>query len=160
MSIFRIGQGYDVHAFAPNRQLWLGGVLFEHPMGLMGHSDADVLLHAVCDALLGTCALRDIGYHFPNTDERWRGADSKLLLRESYRLVQLQGYTLVNLDCTVVAEAPMINPRIADMQASISAALGSAPGQVSIKATTNERLGFVGRAEGIAALAVVLVSKT
>lgn len=154
---FRTGFGYDVHAFAPERRCVLGGVEIPHHQGLLGHSDADVLLHALADALLGTCALRDIGYHFPNTDERWKGADSLLLLAESYRLVQTQGYTLANADCTVVAEAPKINPHVPAMQQRIAQALGVLPGQISIKATTNEQMGFVGRGEGIAAMATVLV---
>ncbi len=139
----------------------LGGVEFAHPVGLLGHSDADVLLHAVCDALLGAAALGDIGHHFPNTDARWQGADSRELLRASYALVQEQGWALGNLDCTVVAEAPKINPRIADMQAAMAAVLpGVRAGQLSIKATTNEGMGFVGRGEGIAAFAVcVLVQR-
>ena len=136
----------------------LGGVEFDHPLGLLGHSDADVLLHAVCDALLGAAALRDIGHHFPNTDERWRGADSKELLRASYALVQAQGWTLGNLDCTVVAEAPKINPRIGEMQAAMAGVMpGVRVGQLSIKATTNEGIGFVGRGEGIAAYAVCVL---
>lgn len=136
----------------------LGGVEFDHPVGLLGHSDADVLLHAVCDALLGAAALRDIGHHFPNSDERWRGADSKELLRASYALVQAHGWTLGNLDCTVVAEAPKVNPRIAEMQAAMASVMpGVRAGQLSIKATTNEGMGFVGRGEGIAAYAVCVL---
>jgi 2-C-methyl-D-erythritol 2,4-cyclodiphosphate synthase len=154
----RIGFGYDVHRFAEGRRLFLGGVEFIHPVGLLGHSDADVLLHAVCDALLGAAALRDIGHHFPNTDARWEGADSKELLRASYELVRGQGYSLGNLDCTVVAEAPKINPRIAEMQAAMVAVMpGVSEGQLSIKATTNEGIGFVGRGEGIAAYAVCVL---
>lgn len=158
--MFRIGYGYDVHPFAPNRQLWLGGVHIPHHLGLLGHSDADVLLHAICDALLGSLALGDIGKHFPNTDERYRGIASIELLRHSYQLVLDRGYVLGNMDATVVAEAPKVNPHVAAMQAAISAAMpGTASDQISIKATTNEQLGFVGREEGIAAMAVALVVK-
>lgn len=155
---FRIGFGYDVHRFAAGRALWLGGIQLEYHLGLDGHSDADVLLHAICDALLGAAGLRDIGYHFPNTDARWKGVDSKLLLTESYRLAQAEGYTLGNLDCTLVAEAPKINPHLDAMKAAIAGALGDVSmGQIGIKATTNEGMGFVGREEGMAAYAVVLL---
>jgi 2-C-methyl-D-erythritol 2,4-cyclodiphosphate synthase len=155
---FRIGFGYDVHRFAEGRALWLGGVKLDYHLGLDGHSDADVLLHAICDAILGAAGLRDIGYHFPNTDARWKGIDSKLLLTESYRLAQAEGYTLGNVDCTLVAEAPKINPHITTMQGAIAGAMpGVEPSQIGIKATTNEGMGFVGREEGMAAYAVALL---
>lgn len=154
---FRIGYGYDVHRWADDRPLYLGGVNIPHGRGLQGHSDADVLLHALCDALLGAVNLRDIGYHFPDTDPHYQGADSKVLLRESYRLVREKGYQLGNLDATVVAEAPKLNPHIPAMQSQIAQELGVAEEAVSLKATTSEKLGFVGRGEGIAAHCVALV---
>lgn len=156
----RVGIGYDVHRFATERELWLGGVRIPHSVGLEGHSDADVLLHALCDALLGAAGLNDIGHYFPNSDPKWKGADSRQLLAESYRQVQAQGYRLANADCTVVAEAPRVNPHRDAMKAAICAVLGCSPTQIGIKATTNERMGFVGREEGIAAMAVVLLVGT
>jgi 2-C-methyl-D-erythritol 2,4-cyclodiphosphate synthase len=155
--MFRIGQGYDVHALVPARALIVGGVTIPYPMGLLGHSDADVLLHAVTDALFGAAALGDIGRHFPDTDDRWRGADSRALLREAMARVKAAGYDVVNLDCTVIAQAPRMAPHIAAMVAHLAADLQVAPGQVNVKAKTNERLGFEGRGEGIAAQAVVLL---
>lgn len=155
--MFRIGQGYDVHALVPARALIVGGVTIPYPMGLLGHSDADVLLHAVTDALFGAAALGDIGRHFPDTDDRWRGADSRVLLREALARVRAAGYDVVNLDCTVIAQAPRMAPHIAAMVAHLAADLQVAPGQVNVKAKTNERLGFEGRGEGIAAQAVVLL---
>lgn len=153
----RIGFGFDVHQLTEGRDLWLGGVQIPHTHGLLGHSDADVLLHAICDAILGAAGLRDIGHYFPNTEERWRGADSKILLAESYRLAQAEGYALGNLDCTLVAEAPKINPHLPAMKAAISNVLGCTEGQIGIKATTNEQMGFLGRREGMAAYAVALL---
>ena len=153
----RIGQGYDVHRFAPGRELWLGGVLIPNDRGLVGHSDADVLLHAVCDALLGALALRDIGYHFPDTDPKYAGADSKELLREVVRLVEERGYRVGNIDATVIAERPKLNPHIPEMTAVMAGILGTEEGRISLKATTNEKMGFAGREEGIAALAVALL---
>lgn len=156
--------GYDVHPLTEGRELWLGGVRLHHPQGLLGHSDADVLLHALADALLGALALGDIGLHFPNNDDRWKGADSKLLLAETYKLVLAKGYALVNADCTVLAEAPRLRPYVTAMQNAIAGTLSRAGGpqlavsQVSIKATTTEKLGFVGRQEGMAAQAVVLLA--
>ncbi len=155
--MFRIGQGYDVHALVPGRQLIVGGVTIPHPRGLLGHSDADVLLHAITDALLGAAGLGDIGRHFPDTDERWRGADSRHLLRATLALVRTAGWAVNNLDCTVIAQAPRMAPHIPAMVANIAADLAVAPGLVNVKAKTNERLGFEGRAEGIAAQAVVLL---
>lgn len=155
----RIGFGFDVHRFAEGRPCIIGGVRIEHHQGPLGHSDADVLLHAICDALLGAANLRDIGYHFSDRDPRWKGVDSKELLAESYRLVQEQGYVLGNLDCTVVAEAPRLNPHIPEMQRVIAEVLHCTPGQVSIKATTNEKMDAIGRGEGINASAVALIMK-
>lgn len=157
--MFRIGFGYDVHRLAAGRALWLGGIRLDYHLGLEGHSDADVLIHAVCDALLGAVGLRDIGHHYPNTDPRWAGADSKLLLAQCYALVLAQGYRLGNIDCTLVAEAPKINPHVVAMQAAMASAMGHGVkgADISIKATTNEGIGFIGRQEGMAALAVALV---
>jgi 2-C-methyl-D-erythritol 2,4-cyclodiphosphate synthase len=167
--MYRIGIGYDVHTLVPGRELWLGGVRIPHNRGLDGHSDADALLHAMCDALLGAAGLRDIGHYFKNTDPQWRGADSKLLLRESYRLVRAQGFKLGNLDATLIAEEPKINPHLDAMKEAIAAALNAVAAahqdeaitqaHIGIKATTNEGMGFAGRKEGIAAMAVALVTK-
>ncbi len=153
----RIGFGYDVHRLVPERELWLGGVKIEHELGLLGHSDADVAIHALCDALLGAACLRDIGYHFPDSDPRYKGIDSRKLLREVYRLVAEQGYTLGNCDITICAERPKINPHIPAMQQQLALCMQCQPGQVSVKATTTERLGFTGREEGISAYAVALL---
>lgn len=154
---FRIGQGFDVHALAAGRRLVLGGVTIAFDQGLEGHSDADVLLHAVADALLGALALGDLGAHFPDTDARWRGADSRVLLRAVMAQVRSAGYAVGNLDATVIAQAPRLAPYTEAMRANIAADLGCPSAQVSVKATTTERLGFTGRGEGIAALAVVLL---
>lgn len=156
----RIGFGYDVHAFSPDRPLWLGGIAIPSPMGLLGHSDADVLIHALCDALLGAAAMRDIGYHFPDTKgNEFEGIDSKILLRRVMQMLRDGGYDLVNCDCTVCAQLPKLNPHIPAMQACLAEVMNVAPSQVSIKATTTEHLGFVGRAEGMAAYAVVLIDR-
>jgi 2-C-methyl-D-erythritol 2,4-cyclodiphosphate synthase len=152
-----VGIGYDVHALVEGRKLILGGVEIPHDRGLDGHSDADVLMHAICDALLGALGEEDIGHFFPNTDPRWRGAPSHLFLREAARLVELRNGTIVNVDSTVIAQAPKIYPHVRKMKQHIAEALGLVPGRVGIKATTNERLGFVGREEGIAAMAVASV---
>ena len=153
----RIGMGYDVHRLVPERELWLGGVKIEHELGLLGHSDADVVIHALCDALLGAACLRDIGYHFPDTDPRYKGIDSRKLLREVNRLIKEQGYTLGNCDITICAERPKINPHIPAMQEQLAACLECELNLVSIKATTTESLGFTGREEGISAYAVALI---
>ncbi|MDP9728480.1 2-C-methyl-D-erythritol 2,4-cyclodiphosphate synthase [Alicyclobacillus tolerans] len=153
----RIGYGFDVHSFAEERPLLLGGVRIAEHGGLLGHSDADVLLHAIMDALLGALALGDIGKHFPNTDPQYRDADSLLLLRHVYAMIRNEGYKLGNLDTMVLAEQPKIAPHISAMQRQIAHALESHEGQISIKATTMEKMGFVGRGEGIAAQAVVLL---
>ena len=157
----RIGFGYDVHAFSPDRPLWLGGIEVPYERGLLGHSDADVVIHALCDALLGAAALRDIGYHFPDTKgNAYEGIDSKILLRRVMAMLREQGYELCNCDITVCAQAPKLNPHIPAMQACLAEVMGVQVCQVSLKATTTEHLGFVGREEGIAAYAVVLIHNT
>ena len=153
----RIGFGYDVHRLVEGRELWLGGVKIEHTLGLLGHSDADVAIHALCDALLGAACLRDIGYHFPDTDPKYKGIDSRKLLREVCRLLDERGYRLGNCDITICAERPKINPHIPAMQEQLAQCMNCDTSQVSIKATTTERLGFVGHEEGIAAYAVALI---
>lgn len=154
----RVGQGFDVHALVAGRKLIIGGVDIPHAKGLDGHSDADVLLHALCDALLGAAAMGDIGRHFPDTDSRYKNADSRGLLREVGRLVQEAGYRIVNVDATIIAQAPKMAPHIGAMVNNIAADLGMSRGQINIKATTTEGLGFSGRGEGIAAQAVVLLN--
>jgi len=154
----RIGQGFDVHVLVTGRRLIIGGVDIPNEKGLDGHSDADVLLHAVCDALLGASALGDIGRHFPDTDARYKNADSRALLREVSRLVLEAGYRIENIDATIIAQAPKMAPHMPAMVNNIAADLALSPGQVNIKATTTERLGYVGRGEGIAAEAVVLLN--
>jgi 2-C-methyl-D-erythritol 2,4-cyclodiphosphate synthase len=154
----RTGIGYDVHRFAEGRQLVLGGVRIPHAVGLDGHSDADVLLHAIADALLGAAALGDIGQHFPPSDERWRGIDSREILRHAVGLLGERGWSVVNIDATVIAEAPKIMPHAAAMREAIAEAAGIAVDAVSVKATTNETLGFVGRGEGIAAIATAMIA--
>jgi len=151
------GIGYDVHRFAPDRPLVLGGVTIPHPQGLEGHSDADVLCHAIADAILGAIGERDIGFHFPNTDERYRGIDSLRIVSHAVALVSERGARLVNIDSTLVCEAPKIGPHLTPMRENLAAALGIPATRVGIKATTNERMGFLGRGEGIAALAVASV---
>jgi 2-C-methyl-D-erythritol 2,4-cyclodiphosphate synthase len=155
----RIGKGFDVHPLVAGRKLIIGGVDIPNEKGLDGHSDADVLLHAVCDALLGAAAMGDIGRHFPDTDSRYQGADSRMLLREVSRLVQESGYRIVNMDATIIAQAPKMAPHIPAMVNNIAADLGLSRGQVNIKATTTEGLGYTGRGEGIAAEAVVLINR-
>ena len=154
---FRIGQGYDCHALVGNRDLIIGGVKIPHHLGLLGHSDADVLLHAITDALFGAAALGDIGRHFPDTDAQFKGADSRTLLREAVRRVQATGYVIGNIDATIIAQRPKMAPHIAAMCANVAADLGVSVGQVNIKAKTNEKLGYLGREEGIAAEAVALL---
>jgi len=153
----RVGMGFDVHRLVEGRPLWLGGVNIPWERGLLGHSDADVAIHALCDALLGAAALRDIGYHFPDTDPRYKGIDSRLLLRHVMRLLDEQGYRLGNCDITICAEQPKLNPHIPAMQQELAACMDCEPGQVSIKATTTEKLGYTGRGEGIAAYAVAFI---
>jgi 2-C-methyl-D-erythritol 2,4-cyclodiphosphate synthase len=153
----RVGQGLDVHAFAEGRKLVIGGVEIPHARGLLGHSDADVLLHAICDALLGAAGLGDIGQHYPDSSPQYAGADSRVLLRSTLAKLKERKLRVVNVDATIVAEAPRMAPHIPRMVANIAADLGIAPDAVNVKATTTERLGFVGRDEGIAALAVALI---
>ena len=153
----RVGQGFDTHALVAGRRLVIGGVDIPHDKGLAGHSDADVLIHAVCDALLGAAGLGDIGRHFPDSDARYKGIDSRELLREVQRLVTGKGFAVVNIDATIIAQAPRMAPHIPKMVANIAADLGLSEGAVNVKATTTEELGFTGRGEGIAAQAVCLV---
>ena len=153
----RIGNGFDVHALIAGRRLVLGGVTIPHELGLDGHSDADVLIHAIIDSILGALALGDIGAHFPDSDARWKDADSRLLLRHVAGLASTQGFAVENLDTTVIAQAPKLAPHVPQMRANIAADLACGVEQVSIKATTTERLGFAGRGEGICALATVLL---
>jgi 2-C-methyl-D-erythritol 2,4-cyclodiphosphate synthase len=153
----RIGQGFDVHALVPGRKLIVGGVEIPFERGLEGHSDADVLLHAITDALLGAAALGDIGRHFPDTDPAYRGADSRALLRAAMTKVGAAGYSVANVDATIIAQAPRMAPHVPAMIQNLAADLGLAPGQINVKAKTTERLGFTGRGEGIAAEAVVLL---
>jgi 2-C-methyl-D-erythritol 2,4-cyclodiphosphate synthase len=155
--MFRIGEGWDVHALVPGRKLIIGGVEIPHPTGLLGHSDADVLLHAITDALLGAAALGDIGTHFPDTDVRFKGADSLVLLAEAARRVREQGFDIGNVDSTVIAQAPKLAPHIAGMRERIAACLGIEPGQVNVKAKTAEKLGPVGQGLSIEARAVVML---
>lgn len=155
----RVGFGYDVHALVPERDLWLGGVKIEHTMGLQGHSDADVLIHAICDALLGAANMRDIGYHFPDTAGEYKDIDSKILLFDTMELLRDAGYTLGNIDATVAAERPKLNPHIPEMKRVMADILQVDVEDISIKATTTEKLGFTGRQEGIAAYATVLIQK-
>ena len=155
----RIGQGYDVHILSEDRQLWLGGIKIEHTKGLYGHSDADALIHAICDALLGAANLRDIGHHFPDTDPKYKGVDSKILLKETTQLIRRHGYELGNIDATIVAEQPKLNPHIPAMRETMAEVMGVSPDDISIKATTSERMGFAGREEGMAVHAVALIYK-
>ena len=154
----RVGIGYDVHPLIAGRKLFLGGIELAHDKGLEGHSDADVLIHALADAVLGALGAGDIGHHFPNTDERWRGVSSLVFLREIRALLEKRGAVLENIDASVIAEAPKIAPHLDKMKAALGEALGIPADRVNLKATTNERLGFVGREEGIAAMAVACVA--
>lgn len=155
----RIGMGVDFHQFAEGRDLWLGGVKIPHTKGALGHSDADVLLHAICDAMLGAAALGDIGVHFPPSDNAYKNIDSKILLTKTNELIQQKGYSIINIDSTVCLEAPKIKPHVPAMQKAISTVLGIAEDDISIKATTTEKMGFAGREEGLYAYAVVLIQK-
>ena len=156
----RTGMGYDVHQLVPGRDLWLGGIKFDHNLGLLGHSDADVLIHAICDALLGAANMRDIGYHFPPTKgNEYEDIDSKILLRRTVELIATKGYTISNIDATICAERPKINPRIPEMQSTLASVMGIDPDDISIKATTTEKLGCTGREEGISAYAVALIQR-
>jgi len=156
---FKIGFGYDVHQFADDRKLFLGGIEIPHTKGLKGHSDADALLHSITDALLGALALGDIGTHFPNSDSRYKGIASKILLNKTYERVLEKGYKIANIDATVVAENPKLNPHIKEIRESISQILNLSHEQVSVKATTSEKMGFVGEEKGVKVYAVVLIYK-
>ncbi len=156
----RVGFGFDVHQLVDDHPFILGGVRLEHHAGAFGHSDADVLVHAICDAILGAANLRDIGFHFSNTDERWKGVDSLILLKECVRLIAEKGWKLGNIDAMVCLEAPKINPHIPEMKKRIAAAINLDEEDISIKATTNEQMGFIGRQEGLVAYAVCLIEKS
>ncbi len=155
----RVGMGYDVHKLVPGRALWLGGIKIDHTLGLLGHSDADVLIHAICDALLGAANMRDIGYHFPDTSADTLDMDSKIILRQTIDLLATKGYRLGNIDATICAERPKITPHVEAMKACLAEVIGCDTDQISIKATTTEHLGFTGREEGISAYAVCLIEK-
>lgn len=155
----RVGFGFDVHQLVAGRELWLGGIRLEHEKGLLGHSDADVLIHTICDALLGAANMRDIGYHFPDTAAETLNVDSKILLKKTMDLIATKGYTLGNIDATVCAERPKLNPHVPAMKECLAKVMGVEEDQISIKATTTEKLGFTGRMEGISAYATVLIVK-
>lgn len=159
MAPFRVGMGYDVHRLVADRDLWLGGIKIDYPYGLLGHSDADVLIHALCDAILGAANCRDIGYHFPDKDPKYKGADSKLLLAEVVKIIAGKGYRVGNVDITVCLELPKLNPHIPAMTECLAHIMNIEQDCVSIKATTTEKLGFTGRQEGISAYAVALLEK-
>lgn len=155
----RVGMGYDVHRLVADRPLWLGGIKIDHSLGLLGHSDADVLIHAICDAMLGAANMRDIGYHFPDTSADFAGIDSKILLKKTTELLSQKGWQVGNVDATICAERPKLNPHVPAMKACLAPLMGVTEEDVSIKATTTEHLGFTGREEGISAYAVVLIEK-
>ena len=159
MASIRVGMGYDVHKLVADRELWLGGIHIESSLGLLGHSDADVLIHALCDALLGAANCRDIGYHFPDNDPKYKGADSKLLLAEVMTVIGKKGYVLGNADITVCAETPKLSPYIEELKSCLASVMMTDVDNISIKATTTEKLGFTGRREGISAYATVLIEK-
>ena len=159
MGKIRVGFGFDVHRLVPDRPLWLGGIQLEHELGLLGHSDADVLIHTICDALLGAANMRDIGYHFPDNSQEFLNIDSKILLRKTVGLIAEKGYRVGNIDATVCAERPKLKTHIPAMQICLAEVMGIDPDDVSIKATTTEKLGFTGREEGISAYATVLIEK-
>lgn len=155
----RVGFGYDVHKLVAGRELWLGGIRLPYELGLLGHSDADVLIHAICDALLGAANMRDIGFHFPDTSEETLNVDSKILLRKTIELIGTKGYEVGNIDATVCAERPKLNPHVPAMKACLAEVMNTDEDNISIKATTTEKLGFTGRMEGISAYATVLIMK-
>ena len=159
MQPVRVGMGFDVHRFADERELWLGGIRIQHEKGLLGHSDADALIHALCDALLGAAGLRDIGFHFPDTDDSYKNIDSKILLKKTMDLLRSESYKLGNADITVCAEAPKLNPHIPAMKICLSETMQVSQDAISIKATTSEKMGYVGREEGIAVYSTVLIFK-
>ncbi len=156
---YRIGNGIDFHQLVEGRDLWVGGIKIPHHKGALGHSDADVLLHAICDAMLGALCLGDIGIHFPNTDESYKGIDSKILLNKTFELISTKGYTIVNIDTTICLQEPKLKSFVVQMQQTIASIVNVQPTDVSIKATTTEHMGFVGREEGIMAYATVLLQK-
>ncbi|NME66726.1 2-C-methyl-D-erythritol 2,4-cyclodiphosphate synthase [Flammeovirga aprica] len=155
----RVGQGYDVHKLGEGEELWLGGIQLDHTHGLIGHSDADVLIHAICDAVLGAANMRDIGFHFADTDPQYKGIDSKILLKDVMKIVREQGWEFGNVDCTIVAQRPKINPHIPAMKKCMAEVMNVDEEDISIKATTSEKMGFVGREEGMAVHAVALITK-
>ena len=155
----RVGFGFDVHKLVEGRDLWMGGIKIDYSLGLLGHSDADVLLHAICDALLGAANMRDIGYHFPDTSADMKDIDSKILLAKTIELIATKGYVVGNIDCTICAERPKMNPHIPAMKECIAKIMNTDVDNISIKATTTEKLGFTGREEGISAYATVLINK-
>ena len=157
--MIRVGMGYDVHRLVEGRDLWMGGIKINYELGLLGHSDADVLIHAICDAILGAANMRDIGYHWPDNSDDTLGMDSKVILKRTIELIATKGYHLVNIDATICAERPKMNPHIPAMQQCMAQVIGTDPDNISIKATTTERLGFTGRMEGISAYAVALVER-
>jgi 2-C-methyl-D-erythritol 2,4-cyclodiphosphate synthase len=159
MKKIKVGFGYDVHQLTEGRELWLGGIKLEAQKGALGHSDADVLIHAICDAILGAANMRDIGFHFSNTDARWAGVDSKVLLKEVCRMVRAKGWEISNIDASLALEKPKINPHIEKMQQVLSEVMNIPTDDISLKATTNEKLGYVGREEGVNAFAVALLYK-
>jgi len=155
----RVGFGFDVHQLAEGEEFWLGGILVPHEKGAVGHSDADVLIHTICDAVLGAADLRDIGFHFPDTDQKYKGIDSKILLKDVMAVLRKEGYELGNIDATIALQQPKINPHIPEMKKVLAEVMSVSPGQISIKATTTEKLSFVGREEGVSAYAVALIQK-
>ncbi|BCS85567.1 2-C-methyl-D-erythritol 2,4-cyclodiphosphate synthase [Prevotella herbatica] len=157
--MIRVGMGYDVHKLVEGRDLWLGGIKINHSLGLLGHSDADVLIHAICDAILGAANMRDIGYHFPDTSEATLNMDSKIILKKTVELISNKGYHIGNIDATVCAERPKINPHVSEMTKCMAEVMGIDEELISIKATTTEKLGFTGREEGMSAYAVCLIEK-
>ncbi len=157
MNNIRIGQGVDIHRLVPGREFWLGGILIPHEKGALGHSDADVLLHAICDALLGAAGLNDIGHHFPDTDMQWKGADSKILLKHVFQMINKEGWQIGNIDVSLLLEKPKIAPYLKPMREIIASILDIDTNAISIKATTNEKMGYVGREEGVTSFAVALI---
>ena len=155
----RVGYGYDVHQLAEGEEFWLGGIKLDYHKGGVGHSDADVLIHTICDAMLGAANMRDIGYHFPDTDPKYKGVDSKILLKDTYKIIKTKGYTIGNIDSTICLQKPKIKPIIPEMQQCIADVLGIDVEDIAVKATTTEKLGFVGKEEGISAHAVVLLER-
>ena len=155
----RVGFGFDVHRLDEGQPFFLGGIKIPHSKGAVGHSDADVLIHTICDAILGAADLRDIGFHFPDTDEKYKGIDSKILLKDVMALVRKEGYELSNVDATIALQVPKVNPYVPEMKSVLAQTMGVTPGQISIKATTTEKLSFVGREEGVSAYAVALIQR-